>query len=61
MLVRISICRLFRCRRLSAKLDPSLNLFADVVLNPSFPEKEVEREQKLVLVRRSNGKRTLRE
>jgi len=33
---------------LSAKLDPSLNLFADVVLNPSFPEKEVTREQKLV-------------
>jgi zinc protease len=33
---------------LNAKLDPSLNLFADVVLNPSFPDKEVEREQKLV-------------
>ena len=33
---------------LSAKLDPSLNLFADVVLNPSFPDKEVTREQKLV-------------
>src|ERR1039458_1550448 len=33
---------------LSAKLDPSLSLFADVVLNPSFPEKEVAREQKLV-------------
>ena len=34
---------------LSAKLDSSLNLFADVVLNPSFPESEVKREQKLVL------------
>ena len=34
---------------LSAKLDPSLNLFADVVLNPSYPETEVKREQKLVL------------
>ncbi|MGA9354582.1 MAG: pitrilysin family protein [Terriglobales bacterium] len=34
---------------LSAKLDPSLNLFADVALNPSFPEAEVKREQKLVL------------
>jgi zinc protease len=34
---------------LSAKLDPSLNLFADVVLNPSFPEGDVKREQKLVL------------
>ncbi len=34
---------------LSAKLDPSLNLFADVALHPSFPETEVKREQKLVL------------
>jgi len=34
---------------LSAKLDPSLNLFSDVLLNPSFPESEVKREQKLVL------------
>jgi zinc protease len=34
---------------LSAKLDPSLDLFADVVLNPSYPEAEVKREQKLVL------------
>ena len=34
---------------LSAKLDPSLDLFADVILNPSFPEAEVKREQKLVL------------
>ena len=33
---------------LTAELDPSLNLFADVVLNPSYPEKEVTREQKLV-------------
>jgi zinc protease len=34
---------------LTAKLDASLELFADVVLHPSFPEKEVKREQKLVL------------
>jgi zinc protease len=34
---------------LTAKLDLSLDLFADVVLNPSYPEKEVKREQKLVL------------
>jgi zinc protease len=34
---------------LTAKLDPSLNLFADVVLNPSFPENEVKREQKLAI------------
>jgi zinc protease len=34
---------------LTAKLDPSLDLFADVVLHPSFPENEVKREQKLTL------------
>ncbi len=34
---------------LTAKLDPSLDLFADVVLNPSYPENEVKREQKLAL------------
>jgi zinc protease len=34
---------------LTTNLDPSLDLFADVVLHPSFPEDEVRREQKLVL------------
>jgi zinc protease len=34
---------------LTSKLDPSLDLFADVVLHPSYPEKEVKREQKLAL------------
>ncbi|MGO9641698.1 MAG: M16 family metallopeptidase [Candidatus Acidiferrales bacterium] len=34
---------------LTSKLDPSLDLFTDVVLNPSYPESEVKREQKLVL------------
>ena len=34
---------------LTSKLDPSLALFADVVLDPSYPETEVNREQKLVL------------
>jgi zinc protease len=34
---------------LTSKLDPSLELFADVVLNPSYPEAEVKREQKLVI------------
>jgi len=34
---------------LTAKLDPSLDLFADVVLHPSYPENEVKREQKLAL------------
>ena len=34
---------------LTSKLDPSLDLFADVVLNPSFPKTEVKRERKLVL------------
>jgi zinc protease len=32
---------------LKAKLDPSLNLFADVILHPSFPESDFQREQKL--------------
>jgi zinc protease len=34
---------------LTAKLDPSLDLFADVVLHPSYPETEVKREQKLTI------------
>ncbi len=34
---------------LTTKLDPSLELFADVILHPSFPEKDVKREQKLAL------------
>ena len=34
---------------LAAKLDASLDVFADVLLNPAFPEAEVERERKLVL------------
>ncbi len=34
---------------LKSQLPPSLDLFADVVLNPSFPEAEVKREQKLVI------------
>ena len=47
---------------LTAKLDASLDLFADVVLNPSFPENEVKREQKLVLAgieREQNAPTTL--
>jgi zinc protease len=47
---------------LTAKLDPSLDLFADVVLHPSFPENEVKREQKLVLAgieREQNAPATL--
>jgi len=47
---------------LSAKLDPSLDLFADVVLRPSYPENEVKREQKLVLAgieREQNNPTTL--
>jgi zinc protease len=36
---------------LKDKLDPSLELFADVVLNPSFPEKEFTRLQKETLAR----------
>lgn len=34
---------------LKSKLDPSLNLFSDVVLNASFPDADFKREQKLAL------------
>ena len=34
---------------LKAKLDPSLNLFSDVIVNASFPDADFKREQKLVL------------
>jgi zinc protease len=34
---------------LKAKLDPSLELFADVILNPSFPEEDFKRQQRLQL------------
>ncbi|HUI41865.1 MAG TPA: insulinase family protein, partial [Terriglobia bacterium] len=36
-----------RLSALKAKLDPSLDLFADVVLHPSFPEADFKREQRL--------------
>ena len=36
-----------RLSALKSKLDPSLDLFADVVLHPSFPEADFKREQKL--------------
>ena len=34
---------------LKSRLDPSLELFADVALHPSFPEAELERQRKLLL------------
>jgi zinc protease len=34
---------------LKARLDESLDLFGDVVLNPAFPEEELERQRKQVL------------
>jgi len=34
---------------LKSKLDPSLDLFSDVILNPSFPDSDFKREQKLQL------------
>ena len=34
---------------LKAKLDPSLDLYADVILNPAFPQADFEREQRLQL------------
>jgi len=36
---------------LKPKLDDSLALFADVILNPSFPEADFQRERKLLLAR----------
>ena len=38
-----------RLSALKARLDPSLELFADVILNPSFPEADFKRDQKLQL------------
>lgn len=40
---------ILRLSALKSKLDPSLDLFADVILNPSFPEADFKREQKLQL------------
>jgi len=37
-----------RLSALKSKLDPSLDLFSDVILHPSFPEAEFKREQKLL-------------
>ena len=36
---------------IKTKLDPSLTLFADAILNPSFPAADFEREKKLQLAR----------
>jgi zinc protease len=38
-----------RLSALKAKLDPSLALYADVILNPSFPPPDFERERKIQL------------
>jgi len=38
-----------RLSALKTHLDPSLELFADVILNPSFPDADFKREQKLQL------------
>jgi zinc protease len=44
----LDVCTVY-LNTLKEKLDPSLELFADVVLNPSFPEKEFARLQKETL------------
>src|SRR5712692_3550744 len=38
-----------RMSALKSKVDPSLELFADVILNPSFPDADFKRQQKLHL------------
>jgi zinc protease len=47
-----------RLSALKENLDPSLELFADVILNPSFPEKEFERlrKQQLAAIQREKGR-----
>src|SRR5262249_13129775 len=36
-----------RLSALKSKLDPSLALYADIILNPAFPEADFQRQQKL--------------
>jgi len=43
---------------LKSKLDPSLELFADAVLNPSFPDTDFKRQQKLQLAAIEREKNT---
>ena len=43
---------------LKSKLDPSLDLFADVILNPSFPEADFKRQQRLQLAAIEREKNT---
>jgi zinc protease len=47
-----------RLSALKAKLDPSLELFADVTLNPSFPEADFKRQQRLQLAAIDREKNT---
>jgi zinc protease len=47
-----------RLSALKAKLDPSLELYADVILNPSFPDADFKRQQKLQLAAIDREKNT---
>src|SRR5260370_1271382 len=47
-----------RLSALKSKLDPSLELFADVILNPSFPDADFKRQQKLQLAAIEREKNT---
>ena len=47
-----------RISALKAKLDPSLELYADVILNPSFPDADFKRQQKLQLAAIEREKNT---
>ncbi len=42
---RLDVCSVF-ASILKANLDPSLDLFADVILHPTFPQEELERQKK---------------
>ncbi len=53
----LDVCTV-RLNTLTENVDPSLELFADVLLNPSFPEKEFVRLQKQTIARIQREKST---
>ena len=53
-----STCRPFIFRLSSPLCDEALDLYADVVLNPAFPESDFERQRQLQLAAIANEKVT---